>query len=76
MDSDRKMISFSAIGLYAQGLMAKITSKIFELNGNIVDVEENCRRGLFSIFLIIRYKIRKNKEKSQNPDWPMSQLTK
>jgi len=55
MDSDRKMISFSAIGLYAQGLMAKITSKIFELNGNIVDVEENCRRGLFSIFLIIDF---------------------
>ena len=49
------MISLSAIGLYTPGLVAKITTKIFELGGNIVDVEENCRRGLFSIFLIVDF---------------------
>jgi phosphoserine phosphatase len=32
------------------------------LEGNIVDVEENCRRGLFSIFLIIDF------SSSNNPD--------
>jgi phosphoserine phosphatase len=49
------MISFSAIGLYSPGIMALITGKIFEMNGNIVDVEENCRRGLFSIFLLVDF---------------------
>jgi phosphoserine phosphatase len=49
------MISLSAIGLYTPGLVARITTKIFELGGNIVDVEENCRRGLFSIFLIVDF---------------------
>jgi phosphoserine phosphatase len=55
MNQTTKMISLSAIGLYAPGHMAKITEKIFELGGNIVDVEENCRRGLFSIFLIVDF---------------------
>ncbi|MBW2677828.1 MAG: HAD-IB family phosphatase [Deltaproteobacteria bacterium] len=49
------MISFSAIGLYTPGVVARITGKIFEMNGNIVDVEENCRRGLFSIFLVVDF---------------------
>jgi phosphoserine phosphatase len=35
--------------------VSKITTKVFELNGNIIDVEEICRRGLFSIFLIIDF---------------------
>ena len=50
-----RMISFSAIGLYIPGIVARITGKIFEMNGNIVDVEENCRRGMFSIFLVIDF---------------------
>jgi phosphoserine phosphatase len=55
MKIQQKMISVSAIGLDAPGLIAKITNKIFEMNGNIVDVEENCRRGLFTIFLVVDF---------------------
>jgi len=55
MNDDHKIISLSAIGLDSPGLVSKITTKIFEMNGNILDVEENCRRGLFSIFLIIDF---------------------
>ena len=55
MDHEEKTISLSAIGQDAPGLVSKITNKIFELGGNIIDVEENCRRGLFSIFLIIDF---------------------
>ncbi|MBP1741416.1 MAG: phosphoserine phosphatase SerB, partial [Deltaproteobacteria bacterium] len=43
------------IGLDSPGLVSKLTTRVFELNGNIIDVEENCRRGLFSIFLIIDF---------------------
>jgi len=55
MNETSRMISFSAIGLYIPGLLAKITEKIFAINGNIVDVEENCRRGMFSIFMVIDF---------------------
>jgi phosphoserine phosphatase len=55
MNKGTKMISLSAIGIDAPGHVAKITTKIFNLGGNIVDVEESCRRGLFSIFLIIDF---------------------
>jgi len=55
MKDEQKLISLSAIGLYSPGLVAKITNRIFEMGGNIVDVEENCRRGLFSIFLIVDF---------------------
>jgi len=55
MSEKSRMISFSAIGLYTPGLVARITAKIFEMNGNIVDVEENCRRGMFSIFLVVDF---------------------
>jgi len=55
MNKTSRMISFSAIGLYIPGLLARITGKIFAMNGNIVDVEENCRRGMFSIFLVIDF---------------------
>ena len=55
MNEISRMISFSAIGLYNSGLLARITGKIFAMNGNIVDVEENWRRGLFSIFLVIDF---------------------
>ncbi len=55
MNVIKRMISFSAIGLYIPGLLAKITEKIFAMNGNIVDVEENCRRGMFSIFMVIDF---------------------
>ena len=55
MNEDKKFMSLSAIGLDSPGLVSKITKEIFELDGNIIDVEENCRRGLFSIFLIIDF---------------------
>jgi phosphoserine phosphatase len=55
MGEKGKIISLSAIGLDSPGLVSKITTKVFDLNGNIIDVEETCRRGLFSIFLIIDF---------------------
>ena len=55
MGEKGKIISLSAIGLDSPGLVSKLTTRVFELNGNIIDVEENCRRGLFSIFLIIDF---------------------
>ncbi|MHA1791105.1 MAG: HAD-IB family phosphatase [Promethearchaeota archaeon] len=55
MSLKEKIITLSAIGVDTTGLVSKITTKIHELGGNIIDVEENCRRGLFSIFLIIDF---------------------
>jgi phosphoserine phosphatase len=55
MGEKGKIISLSAIGLDSPGLVSKITTQVLELNGNIIDVEEICRRGLFSIFLIIDF---------------------
>ena len=55
MSDKQKTINLSAIGLDSPGLVSKITKKVFELGGNIIDVEENCRRGLFSIFLTIAF---------------------
>jgi len=55
MDNKHKLVSLSAIGLDSPGLVSKITTKIFELGGNIIDVEEYCRRDLFSIFLIVDF---------------------
>ena len=54
-NSDSRLISLSAVGLDSPGLVSQITRKIFEMDGNIIDVEENCRRGLFAIFLIIDF---------------------
>jgi phosphoserine phosphatase len=65
MNQQTKMISLSAIGLYTPGLVAKITTRIFELGGNILDVEENCRRGLFSIFLIVDFSA---------AEWPVDEI--
>ncbi len=50
-----KVLTLSAIGLDSPGLVAKITKTAFLMGGNIIDVEESCRRGLFSIFLIIDF---------------------
>lgn len=55
MSEKGKVISLSAIGLDSPGLVSKITSTIFQMKGNIIDVEENCRKGLFSIFLIVDF---------------------
>lgn len=60
MKEKGKIISLSATGLDSPGLVAKITTKIFEMNGNIIDVEESCRRGLFYIFLIIDFSASKH----------------
>ena len=53
MTDEQKTINLSAIGVDSPGLVSKITNKVFKSGGNIIDVEENCRRGLFSIFLTI-----------------------
>lgn len=50
-----KLVMLSAVGVDAPGLVSRITTKIFKLGGNIIDVEETCRRGLFSIFLVIDF---------------------
>ncbi len=55
MKTKRNLLSVSAFGLYSHGLVSLITNKIFELQGNIVDVEENSRRGLFSMFLVVDF---------------------
>jgi len=55
MSEKGKIISLSAIGLDCPGLVSKITNTIYDMNGNIIDVEENCRKGLFSIFLIVDF---------------------
>ncbi|MBW1723147.1 MAG: HAD-IB family phosphatase [Deltaproteobacteria bacterium] len=55
MGETNKILSLSAVGLDSPGLVSKITRTIYELAGNIIDVEENCRRGLFSIFLVIDF---------------------
>jgi len=55
MSEKSRLMSLSAIGLDSPGLVSKITTRVHRLNGNILDVEENCRRGLFSIFLAIDF---------------------
>lgn len=55
MKTKRNLLSVSAFGLYRHGLVSLITNKIFALRGNIVDVEENSRRGLFSMFLVVDF---------------------
>ncbi|RLC00875.1 MAG: hypothetical protein DRH90_17460 [Deltaproteobacteria bacterium] len=60
MKTKQKLISVSAFGTYTPGLVALITNRIFEMEGNIVDVEENCRRGLFSIFLVVDFSASKH----------------
>jgi len=60
MGKKHKLVSLSAIGLDSPGLVSKITTRIFEIGGNIIDVEEYCRRDLFSIFLIIDFSASKN----------------
>jgi len=60
MKKQQKLISVSAFGPYTPGLFAQITNTIFGLKGNIVDVEENCRRGLFSIFLVVDFSASKH----------------
>jgi phosphoserine phosphatase len=55
MSTPDSMVSLSAIGLDSPGLVSTITTKIFEMGGNIVDVEEYARRDLFFIFLVIDF---------------------
>ena len=55
MGEKDRIISLSAIGLDSPGLVSKIMTEIFQMQGNIIDVEENCRRGMFSIFLAIDF---------------------
>ena len=55
MNTPEKTITLSAIGLDKPGLVSLITGHVFDMGGNIIDVEENSRRGLFSIFLILDF---------------------
>ena len=55
MRKNNRIMSLSAIGLDSPGLVSRISSRIYELAGNIIDVEESSRRGLFYIFLIIDF---------------------
>ncbi len=55
MKTKQNLFSVSAFGLYRHGLVSLITNKIFSLQGNIVDVEESSRRGLFSMFLVVDF---------------------
>lgn len=55
MGEKRKVLTLSAIGIDSPGLVSKIATEIYRAGGNIIDVEENCRRGLFSIFLMIDF---------------------
>ncbi len=55
MSIEAKILSLAAFGPDSPGLVSKLTTRIFELGGNILDVEENCRRGLFTIFLVIDF---------------------
>lgn len=55
MPKKGNILTLSAIGLDSPGLVSKITATTYELGGNIIDVEESCRRGLFSIFLVIDF---------------------
>ncbi len=55
MTDGDKIITLSAIGQDAPGLVWKITDKVAQLGGNIIDVEEHCRRGLFAIYLEIDF---------------------
>ena len=55
MHEKGNILTLSAIGQDSPGLVSRITSTAFEMGGNIIDVEESCRRGLFSIFLVIDF---------------------
>ena len=57
MGKRARILTLSAIGIDSPGLVSKIATEIFRLQGNIIDVEENCRRGLFSIFLMIDFSV-------------------
>jgi phosphoserine phosphatase len=55
MGEKGNILTLSGIGLDSPGLVSKITATAFKMGGNIIDVEESCRRGLFSIFLVIDF---------------------
>jgi phosphoserine phosphatase len=57
MAEKRSILTLSAIGLDSPGLVSKITKTVSDMGGNIIDVEESCRRGLFSIFLVIDFSL-------------------
>ncbi|MFO8162933.1 MAG: hypothetical protein R6T98_00175 [Desulfatiglandales bacterium] len=40
MGKKHKLVSLSAIGPHSPGLVSKITTHIFEIGGNIIDLEE------------------------------------
>jgi len=55
MNEEQKLISLAATGLASPNLVSDITTRIYRLKGNIIDVEESCRKGLFSIFLVVDF---------------------
>lgn len=54
-EESQKLIRFSAIGLDQPGLVSKITTKVYEMNGNIMRMEEHNREGLFTIFMLVDF---------------------
>jgi len=60
MSQEQKIISLSAIGFDRAGLVSRITTQIFQMKGNIIDVEEGCRSGLFSIYLLVDFSASEN----------------
>ncbi len=55
MPAPAHIVSLSAIGPDSPGLVSRITNRVLRLEGNILDVEESCRRGIFSIFLVVDF---------------------
>lgn len=55
MPESGHIVSLSAIGPDSPGLVSRITNRVLRLKGNILDVEETCRRGIFTIFLVIDF---------------------
>ncbi|MFO7784492.1 MAG: HAD-IB family phosphatase [Desulfatiglandales bacterium] len=55
MPEPAHIVSLSAIGPDSPGLVSRITNRVLQLKGNILDVKETCRRGIFSIFLVIDF---------------------
>ncbi len=55
MPDPEHIMSLWAMGPDSPGLVSKITNRVLELKGNILDVEETCRRGIFSIFLVMDF---------------------
>ncbi|MHA1733511.1 MAG: phosphoserine phosphatase SerB [Promethearchaeota archaeon] len=53
LPSRRQLAAVTAFGKDAPGLVAEVTGTIARCGGNIIDIEQSCRRGIFTIFLVV-----------------------